>query len=112
MIVIAHQDVAVKAKMKVFYCPTEQFQKPLSVPVVPKDSLSLIASGRDVVVRSRIFYPQWPGHEGGFLPEEIIRINRPDPDLARPVAVTWADLPPARLRDIAKPLLMGDPYPS
>ena len=52
--------------MKVFYRPIEQFQKPLSVPVVPKDSLSLIASGGDVVVRSRIFYPQRPGHEGDF----------------------------------------------
>jgi hypothetical protein len=66
MIVIAHQDIAVKAKMKVFYRPTEQFQKPLSVPVVPKDGLSLIASGADVVVRSRIFYPQRPGHERDF----------------------------------------------
>src|SRR5438093_10170401 len=66
MIVIAHQDVAVKAKMKVFYCSSEQFQKPLSVPVVPKDSLLLIASGRAVVVRSRIFYPQRPGHERDF----------------------------------------------
>jgi hypothetical protein len=66
MIVIAHQDVAVKAKMKVFYRPSEQFQKPLSVPVVPKDRLSLVASGADVVVHSRIFYPQWPGHERGF----------------------------------------------
>jgi len=64
MIVIAHQDIAVKAKMKVFYRPSEQFQKPLSVPVVPKDGLSLIASGADVVVRSRIFYPQRAGHEG------------------------------------------------
>jgi len=63
MIVIAHQDVAVKAKMKVFYRPSEQFQKLLSVPVVAKDRLSLVASGADVVVRSRIFYPQWPGHE-------------------------------------------------
>ena len=66
MIVIAHQDIAVKAKMKVFYRPIEQFQKPLSVPVVPKDRLSLIASGGDVIVRSRIFYPQGPGHERDF----------------------------------------------
>src|SRR6184192_1128362 len=83
MIVIAHQDVAVKAKMKVFYRPSEQFQKPLSVPVVPKDRLSLIASGADVVVRSRIFDSQRPGHEGD-LPEEITRINRPDPCPFRP----------------------------
>jgi hypothetical protein len=52
--------------MKVFYCSSEQLQKPLSVPVVPKDSLLLVASGADVVVRSRIFYPQGPGHEGDF----------------------------------------------
>jgi len=64
MIVIAHQDIAVKAKMKVFYRPIEQFQKPLSVPVVPKDGLSLIASGADVVVRAGIFDSQRPGHEG------------------------------------------------
>ena len=50
-------------EMKVFYRPIEQFQKLLSVPVVPKDGLSLVASGRDVVVRSRIFYPQRAGHE-------------------------------------------------
>jgi len=65
----------------------ELFQVPPSVLVVPKNSLTVVASTNDVIDGSRIFDPNRSGHEGK-LPHHpshynSIHLYKPDPDLSR-----------------------------
>jgi hypothetical protein len=55
MIVIDHQDIAVKAKLKLFYGAAKQLQKLLPVLIVSKDRFALVTPRRNVIVRAGVF---------------------------------------------------------
>jgi hypothetical protein len=55
VVVIAHQDVAVKAKSKLLDSSAEQLQKFLPVLIASENCLALVASGCDVIVCPRVF---------------------------------------------------------
>ncbi len=78
MIVIAHQYVRVHPKMELLHWASKQLQKLLSVLIVSKDCLPLVAPRRNVIIRAKAFYSQWTGHEENTYQPEKSESNRPD----------------------------------
>jgi len=60
--VIAHQHIAMHLHLVLLDALFERFQEPHPVLIVPEYLPPLVPAARDVVPRTRIFDPQWPGH--------------------------------------------------